>query len=94
MFFAVAVIFGLVGLLASLVGLLEFARVSRGDNLYLPATSGRASWARRLTGMYARGGENLNRRGPRSETFGDDVFSPAGEISLAARPQHDQLAAH
>jgi hypothetical protein len=94
MFFAVAVIFGLVGLLASLVGLLEFARASRGDNLYLPATSGSARRARRLTGMYARGVENLDRGGPRGDTFGGDVFSPGGEISLAARPHHDQLAAH
>jgi hypothetical protein len=94
MFFAVTVIFGLIGLLASLVGLLEFARVSRGDNLYLPATSGSARRARRLTGMYARGGQSLNRGDLRDETFGGEVFAPGGEIALAARPHHDQLAAH
>jgi hypothetical protein len=45
----------LIGLLASLVYLVEFARASRGDSLFRPASTGRARRARRVTGMYARG---------------------------------------
>jgi hypothetical protein len=78
MFLAVIVVVGLVALLASLVYLLDFARASRGDNLYLPATSGRARRARLVTGMYTRGAES-----PRDD-----------EITFVARPYHDQLAAH
>jgi hypothetical protein len=54
MFIAVTAV-ALIGLLASLVYLVEFARASRGDALFLPASTGRARRARRVTGMYARG---------------------------------------
>ena len=57
MFFAVAVFVGLVAMVASLLYLLDFARASRGDNLYLPASTGGTRRARRVTGMYARGVE-------------------------------------
>ncbi|MFC5750037.1 hypothetical protein [Actinomadura rugatobispora] len=48
----------LIGLLASLVYLVEFARASRGDALFLPASTGRARRARRITGMYVRGNDD------------------------------------
>ncbi|MFI0350506.1 hypothetical protein [Actinomadura sp. 9N407] len=50
---------GLIGLLVSLVYLVEFARASRGDALFRPASTGRARRARRITGMYARGTEEM-----------------------------------
>ncbi|WP_395106113.1 hypothetical protein [Actinomadura sp. SCN-SB] len=79
MFFAVTLVVGLVGLLASLVYLLDFARASRRDNLYMPATTGRARRARRVTGMYARSADG-------HPTFG-------GETAFVV-PAHDRLAAH
>ncbi len=54
MFIAVTAV-ALIGLLASLVYLAEFARASRGDALFHPASTGRARRARRVTGMYTRG---------------------------------------
>ncbi|GAA2414462.1 hypothetical protein GCM10010191_25570 [Actinomadura vinacea] len=54
MFIAVTAV-ALIGLLASLVYLVEFAKASRGDALFLPASTGSARRARRVTGMYARG---------------------------------------
>ncbi|WP_329521631.1 hypothetical protein [Spirillospora sp. NBC_01491] len=46
--------FALVGV-AGLVYLADFARSSRTDSLFLPASSRSARRARRLTGMYIRG---------------------------------------
>lgn len=54
---AVLVVVGLVGLLASIVYLVDFALASRGDNPYRPATTRSARRARRVTGMYVRGGD-------------------------------------
>ncbi|GAA3925669.1 hypothetical protein GCM10023085_03660 [Actinomadura viridis] len=53
--FIVMIVIGLIGLLASLVYLAEFARASRGDALFLPASTGSARRARRVSGMYIRG---------------------------------------
>ncbi|POM22843.1 hypothetical protein BTM25_50480 [Actinomadura rubteroloni] len=36
--------------------LVDFARASRNDSLFQPASSAHARRARRLTGMYVRGG--------------------------------------
>jgi hypothetical protein len=107
MFLAVTVIVGLVGLLASLVYLLDFARASRGDTFYQPATTGRTRRARFVTGMYSRSGETTRR----VETFhAGAAFGPAGtfhgvetltgdepfgdEATLVALPHSERLAAH
>lgn len=57
MFIIVVMAFALVGLLMSLVWLWDFARASRRDALFLPASDRRARRARRVTGMYTRGSE-------------------------------------
>ncbi|RAY10915.1 hypothetical protein DPM19_32775 [Actinomadura craniellae] len=54
MFMLIAVI-SIVILLASFAYLVEFARASRRDSLFLPASSGGARRARRVTGVYTRG---------------------------------------
>ncbi|TDD79973.1 hypothetical protein [Actinomadura rubrisoli] len=51
------VVFALVGLLASTIYLWDFARASRRDALFLPASDRRARRARRVTGMYTRGSD-------------------------------------
>ncbi|MFF5261003.1 hypothetical protein ACFY4C_18850 [Actinomadura viridis] len=62
--FIVMIVIGLIGLLASLVYLAEFARASRGDALFLPASTGSTRRARRVTGMYIRGPiEEMDLRG-------------------------------
>lgn len=45
----------IVVLLASLAYLWEFARASRRDSLFMPAPTGGARRARRVTGVYTRG---------------------------------------
>ena len=57
--FIAAMAVALIGLLASLVYLVEFARVSRSDALFMPASSRSARRARRVTGMYARGAHDV-----------------------------------
>jgi hypothetical protein len=59
MFIAVTGV-GLIALLASLVYLIEFAKASRGDALFTPASTGHVRRARRITGMYARGTEDID----------------------------------
>ncbi|WP_308166138.1 MULTISPECIES: hypothetical protein [Actinomadura] len=60
MFIVGMVVIGLVGLLASLAYLAEFARASRRDALFLPAPDGRSRRARRVTGMYTRGSDFMD----------------------------------
>ncbi|MEW2359829.1 hypothetical protein [Spirillospora sp. NPDC029432] len=62
MFIAVTAV-ALIGLLASLVYLAEFARASRRDSFRTPASTGSARRARRVTGMYARGTDEPSERG-------------------------------
>ncbi|MFD0688981.1 hypothetical protein [Actinomadura fibrosa] len=57
MFIIMVMVLGLIGLLASLVYLWDFARASRRDALFLPASDRRARRARRVTGMYTRGSD-------------------------------------
>ncbi|WP_231333805.1 hypothetical protein [Actinomadura graeca] len=55
MFIVSMVAIALVGLLAALAYLVDFARASRRDALFHPASDRRARRARRVTGMYTRG---------------------------------------
>ncbi|WP_019631255.1 hypothetical protein [Actinomadura atramentaria] len=52
----VAGVLAVVTLMTLAVWLLDFARASRTDALDRPASSAQARRARRLTGMYVRGG--------------------------------------
>ncbi|SEG12614.1 hypothetical protein SAMN04489712_103309 [Thermomonospora echinospora] len=56
MFLIIAAV-ALIALVSSLVYLVEFARASRRDSLFAPADRGGVRRARRVTGMYVRGGQ-------------------------------------
>ena len=56
MFMLVAAV-ALIAFVSSVVYLLEFARASRRDRLFLPAAGGGARRARRVSGMYFRDDE-------------------------------------
>lgn len=62
MMFIAATGIAVIGLLVSLVYLAEFSRASRGDALFMPASTRSLRRARRVTGMYARGSRE---EGPR-----------------------------
>ncbi|WP_242906341.1 hypothetical protein [Actinomadura terrae] len=63
MFILAMVVIGLVGLLASLAYLADFAWASRRDALFVPASSGSSRRARRVTGMYTRGSDFMDGEG-------------------------------
>ncbi|WP_131741261.1 hypothetical protein [Actinomadura roseirufa] len=83
MFIIVVMVFALVGLLASLIYLADFARASRRDALFLPASTRRARRARRVTGMYTRGSEFLSVDGGgdrRASGTGSDDIGDGGDL--------------
>ncbi|MEV4256946.1 hypothetical protein AB0J52_27600 [Spirillospora sp. NPDC049652] len=57
-------------MLGVLLYLVEFARVSRNDVFFVPADSRSTRRARRVTGMYVRGVEELSTRGGDEELVG------------------------
>ncbi|MFC6884653.1 MULTISPECIES: hypothetical protein [Actinomadura] len=86
MFIILVVMFGLIGLLASVLYLADFARASRRDALFLPASNRRARRARKVTGMYIRGGDFLD-GGEDGEIHGNDEidYLRGGDDQLVGR---------
>ncbi|WP_433335963.1 hypothetical protein [Spirillospora sp. CA-294931] len=68
MFIVLAAVAGLVVLMGLMIYLADFARASRRDSLFLPASSRGTRRARRVAGIYVRGGELP----PAARTRGDD----------------------
>ncbi|MFC4912719.1 hypothetical protein [Actinomadura gamaensis] len=70
MIIVLAAVVALFMIVVALLYLVEFARASRRDALFGPAASRSARRARMVTGMYIRGGEDLDARGGDEELVG------------------------